>query len=232
MSCIALLGEYRPSYGPHESTNRAIQHSSTMLNVDVQAEWVSTEDIDHRLFEKYSGLWIAPGSPYKNLGNTLWAIQQAREHRIPCFGTCGGFQHMVIEYARNVLGFQDAHHAEYSPDASNLFISQLDCSLAGRIMHLTFSEDSHVAAIYGEASATEQYYCNFGVNPSVVSMLKSGPMRITGSDAEGDIRVVEYPGHPFFIGTLFIPQSKSTAERPHPLVTAFLKAVLENRVNV
>src|SRR2546430_5445771 len=158
------------------------------------------------------------------MDKTLWAIRYARENRVPCLGTCGGFQHIIIEYARNVLGFKDAQHAEYDPYASNLFISQLACSLLGREMELLFSPGSQVAAVYDANSATEQYYCNFGVNPDHVSYLKSGPLKITGSDSEGEVRVVELPGHPFFMGTLFVPQTRSTPEQPHPLVTAFLKA--------
>jgi len=96
-------------------------------------------------------------------------------------------------------------------------------------MELTFSSGSLVAEIYGAISAIEQYYCNFGVNPNHISLLKSGPLKITGSDSEGEIRVIELPGHPFFMGTLFVPQTRSTAEQPHPLVTAFLKAVNETR---
>jgi CTP synthase (UTP-ammonia lyase) len=187
--------------------------------------WVSTQDITPSLFSNFSSIWVAPGSPYKNIDKTLWAIQHAREQHIPCFGTCGGFQHIVLEYARNVLNFKDAQHAEYDPYASDLFVSELACSLAGREMKLDFVEGSRVAQIYGSLSATEEYYCNFGVHPDKVQLLKSGPIRITGSDAEGDIRVVELPHHPFFLGTLFVPQARSTLSHPHPLVNAFLKVV-------
>jgi CTP synthase (UTP-ammonia lyase) len=224
---IALLGEYSPTFPPHIATNVAIEHSRNFLGIDLSAEWVSTADIYPMLFEHYSGIWIAPGSPYKDMELTLWAIRYARENNIPCFGTCGGFQHMVIEYARNVLGFNDAQHAEYDPTASSLFISQLACSLAGREMQLNFEPGSQIAAIYGGLSATEHYYCNFGVNPNCVPTLKQGPMKITGSDAEGEIRVIEFPDHPFFIGTLFVPQTRSSPEQPHPLVSAFLATVSE-----
>lgn len=223
---IAVLGEYTPTFPPHASTNSALEHSRDMLGVDVSADWISTADIEQDLFERYSGIWVAPGSPYKSMEKTLWAIRYARENDIPCFGTCGGFQHLVIEYARNVLGFQDAQHAEYDPYASNLFISQLTCALAGREMKLTFVSGSQVAQIYGALSATEHYYCNFGVNPDYIRQLKQGPLSISGSDIEGEIRVIEYPGHPFFIGTLFVPQTRSTPEAPHPLITAFLSAVV------
>ena len=125
-----------------------------------------------------------------------------------------------------MLGFQDAQHAEYDPEASILFLTQLACSLAGREMRLTFVPDSQVARIYGAVTATEQYYCRFGVNPEYIPLLKNGPLQITGSDSEGEVRVVELPGHPFFMGTLFVPQLRSTPEQPHPLVTAFVQAAL------
>lgn len=93
-------------------------------------------------------------------------------------------------------------------------------------MQLSFVARSQAASIYGDLSATEHYYCNFGVNPDVVGELKQGPLLISGSDSEGEVRVVEYPDHPFFLTTLFVPQTRSTPEIPHPLVTAFLRAVL------
>ncbi len=225
IKAIALLGEYTPTFPPHASTNASIKHSQSLLDVQITADWVLTEAIGPKLFEQYSGIWVAPGSPYKNMEKTLWAIRHARENNIPCFGTCGGFQHMVIEYARNVLGFMDAQHAEYDPYASNLFISQLACSLAGREMKLDFALGSKVAAIYGSLSAKEHYYCNFGVNPDCIDELKQGALNVSGYDDEGEIRVIEHPDHPFYIGTLFVPQARSTPERPHPLVTAFLNAV-------
>ncbi|MDD5277321.1 MAG: CTP synthase [Methylovulum sp.] len=225
---IALLGEYTPTFPPHASTNAAIEHAKAALGLEIGYDWISTADINLSLFERYAGIWIAPGSPYNNMDKTLAAIRHARENNIPCFGTCGGFQHMIIEYARNVLGFKDAQHAEYDPYASNLFISQLVCSLAGRAMQLTFEPGSRAAAIYGVTAATEQYYCNFGINPDYIETLKQGPIHITGADAEGDIRVIEWPDHRFFIGTLFVPQARSTPQQPHPLVSAFLTAVLNH----
>lgn len=225
---IAILGEYLPTFEPHICTDSAIAHVNTVLGLDVAAKWVSTGDIDLSLFERHSGIWIAPGSPYKNMAKTLTAIRHARENGVPCLGTCGGFQHMIIEYARNVLGFRDAQHAEYDPYASNLFISELACSLAGREMHLQLVPKSMVASIYGTTSAVEYYYCNFGVHPGRVPILRSGPLQIVGSDAEGEIRVVELPGHPFFVGTLYVPQARSTPSTPHPLISAFVRSVVRS----
>src|SRR6185312_7470624 len=134
---IAILGEFTATSKSHLATNAAIQHSRDALGIAIEGDWVSTVNISPPLFEHYSGIWVAPGSPYKNLDLALWAIQHARENGIPCLGTCGGFQHMILEYARHVLHFKDAQHAEYDPYASDLFISRLACSLAGREMKLT-----------------------------------------------------------------------------------------------
>jgi CTP synthase (UTP-ammonia lyase) len=222
---LAILGEYAPAFEPHVHTDAAIRHSNDALGLDVAAEWVATDTIDASVFERHHGVLVAPGSPYRDMARTLAAIRHAREHGVPCLGTCGGMQHMIIEYARNVLGIADAAHAEYDPYASTLFVSALACLLAGREMQLRLVPGSQVAAIYGSTTAVERYYCNFGVHPDRVGLLGSGPLRIVGSDAEGEVRVVELPGHPFFVGTLYVPQSRSRAGAPHPLVSAFLGAV-------
>ena len=226
MKRVALLAEFTPTFPPHVATTEALKHSCAALGVEITATWLSTADIPDTLFDEFDGIWVAPGSPYKSMARTLAAIRHAREQGLPCFGTCGGFQHMLLEYARNVLGFLDAQHAEYDPYASNLFISQLACSLVGRRMELRFVPGSRVAAIYGAEGAEEEYYCNFGVNPDKVALLRQGALQISGSDAEGEIRVVELCDHPFFVGTLFVPQLRSTQAGPHPLVTAFVQAVV------
>jgi CTP synthase (UTP-ammonia lyase) len=223
---IALIGEYDPAFPPHRATIAACTHSAAALREHVVAEWVSTENLTVDGLRGFSAYWILPGSPYRSLSNTLAVIRHARERGIPCIGTCGGFQHMILEYARNALGFVDAQHAEYDPYASELFVSALECSLAGRELLITLQPESRVARIYGTLEAREQYYCNFGVNPEKVAELKRGALQVTGSDAEGEIRVVELPDHPFFIGTLFVPQLRSHADRPHPLINAFVRAAV------
>jgi CTP synthase (UTP-ammonia lyase) len=92
-------------------------------------------------------------------------------------------------------------------------------------MELMFERGSRVAEIYGSTSAREEYYCNFGVDPGKVELLASSGLRISGSDSEGEVRVIELPNHPFYLGTLFVPQTRSTKQQPHPLVTAFVQAV-------
>ncbi len=171
------------------------------------------------------GLWIAPASPYRSMEGALEAIRWARERQIPLLGTCGGFQHIILEYTRNVLGIADAEHEETHPDASRLIITRLACSLVGRTMTIALRPGSLVARAYGRTSIQEQYHCNFGVNPDYIEALGAGTLQIVGSDDEGIVRAVELDSHPFFVGTLFLPQHRSTPTEPHPLVLSFLEDV-------
>jgi CTP synthase (UTP-ammonia lyase) len=225
MTRIAVIGDYDPASPTHAATSAALRHASDRLRVDVTSTWVDTDALSDVVFEHFAGILIAPGSPYRDMIKTLAAIRFARENAVPCLGTCGGFQHMVVEYARNVLGVEHAEHAEHDPNAAELFITPLACSLRGRSMTLQLAADSQIATYYASTSVTEQYYCSFGVDAARVAQLKSGPLRVTGSDAEGEVRVIELPGHPFFIGTLFVPQTRSLPGRPHPLISAFVRAV-------
>lgn len=225
MSKFAIIGEFSPEYEPHIATNSAITHSLGKLGAPIGHEWVASSAITPERYAEFQGFWIAPGSPYKNMENVLAVIKHARENNIPLLGTCGGFQHMIIDLAHNLLSFFDAQHGEYSPDAPHLFISRLACPLAGRELPITLTPGSHLARIYGATATTERYCCNFGVNPAYAEIIKASPMKIVAADAEGEIRAIEHPSHPFFIGTLFVPQLHSTAAQPHPLITAFTEAV-------
>jgi CTP synthase (UTP-ammonia lyase) len=118
-----------------------------------------------------------------------------------------------------VTGMHSTRSMTLTPQISSFHRS---CSLAGREMMLGFVAGSKVAKIYGALEAREKYYCNFGVNPDVVPWLKQGPMKIVGSDHEGEIRVLELPDHPFFIATLFVPQLRARSPRSRQLPPATL----------
>jgi CTP synthase (UTP-ammonia lyase) len=228
LTSIAIVGDFDPHSPSHNATTEAVEHAAKRLEIEVESRWVPTESLgtleglsELNLFDGY---WIAPGSPYKSMDGVLDAIRNARENHVPLLGTCGGFQHIIIEFARNVLGIADAEHAESSPHASRLFISRLSCSLVGRTLNLTLQPGSMLARVYGQTTAQEGYYCNFGVNPEYVPLLRSSALKIVASDTEGEVRAVELTDHPFFLGTLFIPQHKSTAANPHPVIAGFVKA--------
>jgi CTP synthase (UTP-ammonia lyase) len=127
---------------------------------------------------------------------------------------------------RNVLGVEDADHEESSPEAEaeRLVVTALSCSLVGQQGAISLVPGSRSAALYGRAEVVEDYLCNYGVNPEYAAALEAGGLRVTGRSADGEVRIVELPDHPFFLATLFIPQVRSTPEAPHPLVTGFVAA--------
>lgn len=224
---VAVLGDRDRTFAPHRATDAALAHAAAAHALDVCARWVSTEAVGMdaaATLGAFDAVWVAPGSPYRSLDGALRAIRYARELGVPLLGTCGGFQHVVLEYARHVMRFDDAHHAEYEPYASRLFVTPLSCSLVGQAMAVRLDPASHTAAWYRQPAVTEQYYCNFGLNPAYESALHAAGLRIVGRDAAGEARVVELPGHPFFVATLFVPQLGSAPECPHPLVVAFVQA--------
>lgn len=225
---VAIIGDFDAAFTPHPATDEAIGHAAAHLGIDVDVRWLPTDALERDLepARAADALWCAPGSPYRSMAGALEALRHSREHGVPTLGTCGGCQHIVIEYARHVLGFEDAQHAEYDPYASNLFISELACSLAGQTMPVSLEPGSRVAELYGATDAEEEYYCNFGLNPEHQRTLDDGGLRITGFDADGEARVLELEDHPFYLATLFVPQTSSTPERPHPLVAGFLEAAV------
>ncbi|WP_344479446.1 CTP synthase C-terminal region-related (seleno)protein [Nonomuraea monospora] len=225
---VAVIGDHDPAFPPHPATDDALRHSADRLGVEVDVRWLATEPLERDLARVAAAdvLWCAPGSPYQSLAGALAALRLGRENGVPTLGTCGGLQHMVIEYARNVLGFAEAGHAEYDPYASTLFVSELACSLAGRTMPVTLAKGSRAAALYGATGAEEEYYCDFGLDPAHRDTLHDGGLLVTGVDGDGDARVLELPGHPFYLATLYVPQTRSAPGSPHPLVTGLLSAAL------
>lgn len=227
---IGIIGDYNPEARTHIVTNAAISHAAHTLQVVAGVQWIETTRLvqpAHEVLAGFDALWCAPGSPYRHMQGALDGIRFARESQIPFLGTCAGFQHVVIEYARNVLGFADAQHAEYDPTASRLFVNQLACSLVGKTMTILLKPESRAFRYYGRAEVTEQYYCQFGLNPAYQSLIEEGGLMIAGYDTDGEARVLELPNHPFFVATLFLPQLDSTPEQPHPLISAYFRSALE-----
>lgn len=223
---VAVIGDFDGSYAPHLATNAAISHSAVVLGLEASVAWVATDALEADLgcVATADALWCAPGSPYRSLAGALSALRFGRENAVPTLGTCGGCQHIILEYARGVLGFDDAEDANYNPYGSRLFISALTCSLAGKTMPVNLKPGSLAAQCYKARRVSELYYCNFGLNPTYRQTLDDGGLRVTGVDDDDEARVFELPGHPFYVATLFVPQNRSTIEEPHPLVTALLSA--------
>ena len=158
---IAIVADFNSKSESHIATNEAIRHCAESLRLHIEPTWINTAELDGsaglKKLAECAGFWIGPGSPYKSMEGVLAAIRLAREQSIPLLGTCGGFQHIILEYARNVLGFTDAEHEESAPQAGRLFVSRLACSLVGRIVTLNFERDSMLARIYGRTTSEEKY---------------------------------------------------------------------------
>jgi CTP synthase (UTP-ammonia lyase) len=224
---VGLIGDYNPEVSAHIAIPRAIALASQSLGCDAEAIWLPTPNLEHnteRLLADYDALWCVPASPYQSMEGALRAIRFAREHSVPFLGSCGGSQHVIIEYARNVLGLVQADHAESNAETPLPIIAPLSCSLVEVQGTVYLKAGSRIAAIYGKSEVVEMYHCSFGLNPDYQSLFDQGALHITGVDDNGEARVFELDGHPFFIATLF--QSERTALKGvmPPLARAFLQA--------
>jgi CTP synthase (UTP-ammonia lyase) len=237
MTRLALIGDYRPEVVAQRAIPLALELARKNLGVDLAWDWIGTDAITAapRQLAGHAGVWCVPGSPYKNMAGALSAIRFARETKRPFLGTCGGFQHALIEFARNVVGVTTADHAETAQATCNLIgdnlpvavpdlvVTPLACSLVGQLGDITFTRGSQLDAIFEGHPAHEGYHCNYGPNPAYRDRFESAGLRFTGFDAESQIRALELPGHPFFIGTLFQPERSALENRRHPLIEAFVR---------
>jgi CTP synthase (UTP-ammonia lyase) len=227
---IALVGDYSPAITAHRAIPIALQRARDALGAAIGWEWVHTREIaeDGRTLSRFAGIWVVPGSPYTHMAGALAAIRFARESQRPFLGTCGGFQHALIEIARNVAGLACADHAETNPMGNTLIVTTLGCSLVEQVRSVRFVQGSRLAFIYGAATSEEGYHCNYGPNPEFRSGLEQAGMRFTAFDDSGEIRGGELatPEHPFFVGTLFQPERAALRGELPPLVHAFVAAVI------
>jgi CTP synthase (UTP-ammonia lyase) len=224
---IALVGDYSERHAAHRAIPQALALARGVTGADVDWEWVLTRRIadSARDLAGFAAVWLAPASPYENTAGALDAVRWAREGKRPFLGTCGGFQHALLEFGRNVAGIADAAHAETHPEASQIVISKLACSLVDQSGTLHFSPGSVLASAYGDELATEEYRCSYGFNPAFRDRFESLGLRFTAFDPAGEIRGAELPSSPFHAGVLFQPERAALRGVPPPLAVAFMKAV-------
>ena len=232
--CIALVGDYDPDVIAHQAIPRALDLAARELGVDVRPRWVPTDtigaDVSAALGDA-AGVWCVPASPYRSMEGALAAIRFARETGLPFLGTCGGFQYALLEYARNVLGMKDADHGESNPGAAVPLITPLACALVEATGGITLVPGSRAAALYGATDIIEQYRCSYGLNPRFRDRLEQGALHVTGTDAAGDVRVVELDGHPFFLATLFQPERSALRGATHPVIRELVRVATIRRAS-
>lgn len=225
---IGLVGDYNPEVIAHGAILVALELAAAKSGKPIDFTWVATKELGAKhvssFLSQFNAIWCIPASPYVDMDAALAAIQFARETKRPFLGTCGGFQHALLEYARNVLGYSEAEHAESSPDASMQVIAPLECSLVEKLGNIFLESGSKLREIYGRTEAGEEYHCRYGLNPNYERLLSSSELRICGRDELGSVRAVELQSHPFFIGTLFQPERAALRRLAHPLINAFVVA--------
>jgi CTP synthase (UTP-ammonia lyase) len=227
MKRIALVGDRSDGVIAHRSIPIALKMAVDQLGADVSWEWLHSRSIGNDIpdaLAPFAAVWCVPGSPYENTAGVIGAIRYARERQKPFLGTCGGFQHALLEYAESVWGIKAAH-AETDPNADNLVIAPLTCALVEVKGALHFDPRSRLARIYGRETASEEYHCSYGLNPQYADRWQAGPLKVAARDEQGSVRAVELEGHPFFIAALFQPERAALRAQLPPLVKAFAAAV-------
>jgi CTP synthase (UTP-ammonia lyase) len=219
---IALVGDFSPDVIAHRAINESMRLADGKPGVE--PHWLHTSTLQPgQALDSFHGVWCVPNSPYANTNGALWAIEWARTRCIPFLGTCGGFQHAVLEFGRHVIGRPDAAHAELDPGASFPIIAPLACALVEKSERILPTGDGRFAQWYG-APRAEGFHCSFGLNPACEALLGNSGLEIVARGESGEVRAVELREHPFFIGTLFQPERSALRGELHPLVDAFLQA--------
>jgi CTP synthase (UTP-ammonia lyase) len=224
---VGLIGDHDPSVLAHRAIPEALRLAFERTGRQGAWTWIHTSTIDDEPTEQlegYAGLWCVPASPYASTRGALAAIRFARVRERPFLGTCGGFQHALLEHAAAVWAIERPAHAELDPGAPEPVISPLACALVEQRNRLRFAPDSRLAASYRAIEAVEGYHCRYGLNPAFADRLARGPLRATAWDDTGEVRAVELDEHPFFVGTLFQPERAALGGEAPPLVCSFVQA--------
>ncbi|MGI5340208.1 CTP synthase C-terminal region-related (seleno)protein [Streptomyces sp. CA-181903] len=224
---LALVGDRSSAVRSHVRVPGLLASLARHEGVVVDPYWVPTEDAElPGALDGFDAVWLLPGSPYRSEAGAIAAVRAAREGGVPFFGTCGGFQHALLEYARSVCGLGDAAHAEVAPEADGPLIAPLACSLVGHEGPVTVVPGTLAARLLGTDRTVERYRCSYALDPAYEDVLRAHGLRFSGADEEGRPRIMELPGHPFFLGTLFQPELAGDGTRAHPLIRALAEAAV------
>ncbi|GAA2590446.1 CTP synthase [Dactylosporangium fulvum] len=223
---VALVGDRSPHVRSHTRVPRLVDVLREQHGIGLDAYWVPTAEAASTDLARFDGIWLLPGSPYRSEAGALHAVRVAREEGVAFLGTCGGFQHLLLEFARNVCGLASATHAENEPDGGRPLIVALSCSLVGHEGAVLLQPGSLAERIFGVERSIERYHCAYGLDHSYLPDLSEHGLRFTGHDETGEIRVAELAGHPFLLGTLFQPELAGDGSRCHPVIRAFAEAAV------
>jgi len=240
---IGIVGKYVELPDAYKSLNEALLHGGIANDAGVELVYIDAEEIEtanwpREIFE-VDGLLVPIGFGPRGTEGKIRAIRYAREHRVPFFGICLGMQCMVIEYARNVCGIEDATSAEFDADTPHAVIYKLRDLLGveemGGTMRLgaypcQLTEGTLAALTYGVPEISERHRHRYEVNQKYLQQLQEGGLQVAGMSPDGKfVEMVELKDHPWFLGCQFHPEYKSKPTEPHPLFVSYIKAALGER---
>ena len=240
---VALVGKYVELHDAYMSVREALRHAGLHCGVEVEVLWVHSSDLERDknlgLIQDADGIIVPGGFGERGTEGKIRAVQFAREQQIPYFGLCLGMQLMVVEFARNVLGFEDANSTEFNPSTNHpvidLMPDQRDLEDMGGTMRLglypcRLQPGSLAAEAYGQVEVEERHRHRFEFVNVYREPMQAAGMGFSGLSPDGRlVEIAELRDHPFMVGTQFHPEFLSRPNRPHPLFRAFMEAV-KNRL--
>lgn len=240
---VGLVGKYVELKDSYKSIAEAFIHAGVANEIKVNVKWISSETAEENIEESLSGLdgiLVAPGFGERGIQGKINAVKYARENNIPFLGICLGMQCAVIEFARNVVGLEDAHSFEMNPETPfpviDLMHSQKDVSEKGGTMRLgaypcKIEKGTNAFKIYGKSLIQERHRHRYEFNNDYLDQFHQAGMITSGINPDTNlVEIVELPNHPFFVGVQFHPEYKSTVEAPSPLFVQFIKAAYQHAV--
>ena len=242
---VALVGKYTALHDAYLSVVEALKHGGISNYADVHIKWIESEDITSdnigELLGDVDGLIVPGGFGSRGIEGMIIAIRYARENNLPFLGLCLGMQLSIIEFARDVAGFDDAHSIEFDPDTPHPVIALMPdqngvTDIGGTLRlgsypcHL--KEDTLAYKLYGSEMIHERHRHRYEVNNEFRTALSDNGLVFSGISPDGRIvEMCELPTHPFFIATQAHPEFKSRPNRPHPLFRGFVEAALKHEDN-
>lgn len=237
---VALVGKYTALHDAYISVVEALKHGALAHNAKITIKWVNSEEVTWEKAEQMlgdvAGILVPGGFGDRGIEGKICAIRYAREHKIPFLGLCLGMQMAIVEFSRNVLGFNDAHSAELDPGTTHpvvhLMADQDGIEEIGGTLRLgaypcVLDKNSKACEAYGQEVVEERHRHRYEVNNYYREDLIKGGMLLSGLSPDGRIvEMIELPDHPWFVATQAHPEFKSRPNRPHPLFKGFVGAAL------
>lgn len=237
---IGLVGKY-DLQDAYKSIRESLILAGIYNHVKVKIDFINSENITkENIAEKLSGvagILVCPGFGQRGIEGKIIAVEYARVNNLPAFGVCLGMQMMVIEFARNVLGYKDANSSEMDAktphNVIDLMEEQKTVTNMGGTMRLgayncDLRKGSRVVEIYGTPKISERHRHRYEFNNHYKEEYEKNGMMCVGTNPESDlVEIVEIPGHRWFIGTQFHPEYSSTVLHPHPLFMDFIKVCIQ-----